>query len=229
MDRLGSGHDTPAPPRRGQAAIAAAAAVWCCATANGQPVEADAAALQAAAAKKGVVLLDIYWNRAWRCGRFENAQLRSLSFERAPLAPPAEPVTPALAFENPSRLAPPRRFTPYAVIVEPGEYHLTGFEVGFARSVSDVGVHAARRADSIADGRSTLGSFSVAPGEVVYIGNFAVDCYQDPIPWRYYTQGKADFADHLAQYKAKYPALPTDAVVYRLFATSRLGGPYELK
>ncbi|MEK8033912.1 hypothetical protein AACH06_24060 [Ideonella sp. DXS29W] len=86
-----------------------------------------------------------------------------------------------------------------------------------------------RRRDTLAEGRSTLGSFAAAPGEYVYIGNFAVDCYKTPIPWRFYTQGKADFADHMAQFKAKYPALPIDKVTYRLFSTIELGEPYELK
>lgn len=198
--------------------------------ASGQIVEANEAVLKSSEAKNGIVLVDIYWDRAWRCGRYENAQLRSLSFERAPLLPVGgSKVATSLVFENPSRLSPPKKFVPYAVVVEPGEYHLTGFEVGFARSMSNVGETLVNRAVSILDGRSKFGSFTVAAGEIVYIGNFAVDCYKDPIPWRYYTQGKKDFADHLNQYKAKYPALPTDKVIYRLFSTSELGESYELK
>ena len=197
--------------------------------ASGQVVEADETALRSVGAKKAVVLLDIYWARVWRCGRYENAQLRSLSFERAPLSQSAENATPSLVFESPSRLSPLKNFTPYAVVVEPGEYHLTGFQVGFARSVSNVGETLVTRSESIVDSRSKFGSFTVSAGEFVYIGNFAVDCYKDPIPWRYYTQGKKDFTNHLSQYKAKYPALPVESVVYRLFSTSALGEAYELK
>jgi len=194
-----------------------------------QLTEATDEALKAVGANKGVILLDVYWNRVWGCGRFENAQLRSLTFERLPLAPSGAAPQSTLTLENPSRLAPPQRFVPYALLVEPGEYDLTGFEVGFARSRSDVGSTTAARTSTIENGRSRLGSFSVSPGEVVYLGNFAVDCYRDPIPWRYYTPGKADFAKHLEQYKAKYPGLKPESVVYRLFQTTELGSPYELQ
>jgi hypothetical protein len=194
-----------------------------------QLTEATDEALKAAGASKGVILLDVYWNRVWRCGRFENAQLRNLTFERLPLAPSGDPPQSPLKLDNPSRLAPPQRFVPYALLVDPGEYDLTGFEVGFARSARDVGSTTAARASTIENGRSRLGSFTVSPGEVVYLGNFAVDCYRDPIPWRYFTQGRADFAKHLEQYTAKYPSLKPESVVYRLFQTKELGGPYELQ
>lgn len=179
------------------------------------------------AGEKGVVLLDVYWSRAWRCGKFENAQLRSLVFERAPLAQVAQ-ADHQLELENPSELTAPRNFVLYALVVEPGEYHLTEFAVKFARSVSDVGVHRAGRAALVADGRSQAGTFDVSAGEVVYIGNFAVDCYRDPIPWRYYTENK-DFAGHVAQYKKKYPFLEAANVRYRLLKTRFIGAAYEGK
>ena len=194
-----------------------------------QPVETTDEALKAAGASKGVILLDVYWNRVWRCGRFESAQLRSLTFERLPLAPSGDAPQSSVTLENPSRLAPPQRFVPYALIVEPGEYDLTAYEVGYARSIRDVGSTAAARASTVENGRSRLGGFSVAPGEVVYLGNFAVDCYRDPIPWRYFTQGKADFAKHVEQYVSKYPSLKPESVVYRLFETKELGVSYELR
>lgn len=173
------------------------------------------------AGEKGVVLLDVYWNRVWRCGKFENAQLRRLVFEKAPLAQAAQ-ADHQLELDNPSDLTPPRNFVPYALVVEPGEYHLTEFAVKFARSVSDVGVYSAGRAALVAEGRSQAGTFDVSAGEVVYIGNFAVDCYRDPIPWRYYTESK-DFAGHVAQYRKKYPFLDTANVRYRLLKTRLIG------
>jgi hypothetical protein len=179
------------------------------------------------AGEKGIVMLDVYWGRAWRCGKFENAQLRKLVFEKAPLKQDAEAGN-QLTLENPSELAAPRNFVPYAFVLEPGEYHLTEFAVKFARSISDVGVHRADRAALVTDGRSQAGTFDVQAGEVVYIGNFAVDCYQDPIPWRYYTENK-DFAGHVAQYKKKYPPLEAADIRYRLFKTNLIGQPYEAK
>ena len=173
------------------------------------------------------MLLDVYWNRVWRCGKFENAQLRSLVFEKGPLAPAAQPGL-QLSLENPSELAAPRNFVPYAFVVDPGEYHLTDFAVKFARSVSDVGVHRASRESLVADGRSRAGTFEVAAGEAVYIGNFAVDCHGDPIPWRYYTQSK-DFAGHSAQYRKRYPFLEAASIRYRLLKTNLIGEPSDGK
>lgn len=193
--------------------------------------EATAASFSASKQSKGLVLFDVYWSRVWKCGRYENAQLRALVFERGPLndAPAASPSVTSLSLENPSRLAPPKHFVPYAFLVEPGEYHLTAFEVGFSQSMSKVGAIKPSRAEIVSAGRSKLGSFKVAAGEVVYVGNWGVDCYRAPIPWRFYTQGKADFAEHLEQYKAKYPFVDTASVIYRLFETTELGEGYELK
>ncbi|MFZ5549677.1 MAG: hypothetical protein ACOZJX_13360 [Pseudomonadota bacterium] len=196
-----------------------------------QPVvEATEAALKEAGSAKAVVLLDVYWARAWRCGQFENAQLRSLVFERAPLAAPGEAAAgPTLALENPSRLMAPKGYVPYALVIEPGEYHLTGFEVGFARSVRDVGATVVKRSGAIVNGASRLGHFSAHAGEVVYLGHFAVDCYRDPIPWRFYSESGRDLDAQLAEYKDKYPALPIDKVTYRLFSTTELGTPVDVK
>lgn len=193
--------------------------------------EATAESFAAAKSGKGLVLMDVFWARVWRCGRYENAQIRSLVFERGPLGESTTPVAASalLTLENPSRLAPPKNFVPYAFLVEPGDYHLTEFEVGFAQSMSKVEATKPARSDVVSGGRSKLGSFKVAAGETVYIGNWSVDCFRAPIPWRYYTEGKADFADHLEQYKAKYPFIDAAAVVYRLFETTELGQGYELK
>lgn len=35
--------------------------------------------------KKGVVILAVNWNRRWKCGQYENAQLRSFGFDRMPV------------------------------------------------------------------------------------------------------------------------------------------------
>jgi hypothetical protein len=80
----------------------------------------------------------------------------------------------------------------------------------------------------VSEGRSKAGSFKVSAGESVYIGNFAVDCYSDPIPWRFYTEER-NFSEHLAQYRSKYPFLKLSPVVHRLFETSVLGTNPESK
>lgn len=180
------------------------------------------------ASSKGLVLFDVYWNRVWKCGRFENAQLRSLGFDKAPLTAEATKLS-ELLLTNPSELAPPRNFVPYAVLLDPGDYQMTSFAVKVAKSMSDVGTFTAARERLVKDGMSRAGGFTVAAGEVVYIGNFGVDCFQDPMPWRYYTEGRDSFKEHLAQYKDKYPFIDPSRVVYRLFATKMMGEPYELK
>ena len=73
------------------------------------------------------------------------------------------------------------------------------------------------------------GTFRVGAGEIVYIGNFFLDCYKAPQLWRYYTEGMDNFKTHVAQYKHKYPFIAGEHVVYRLFETDTLGRPYTLK
>jgi hypothetical protein len=115
------------------------------------------------------------------------------------------------------------------MLLEPGEYHLTGFVIKVARSARDVNIFTAARERIVKDGKSRAGTFRVAAGETVYVGNFAIDCADQPMPWRYYTEGREAFDDHLAQYKSKYPFVDTSKVVYRLFDTKTTGYPYELK
>jgi hypothetical protein len=191
--------------------------------------EATASTFAAQASAKGVVLVDVYWDRAWKCGRYENAQLMSLGFDRSPLNESDTASASAFTLENPSTLAPPTHFVPYAFLVEPGQYDMTSFTVKFASSLSTVERNEGTRKTLVKDGVSRAGSFTVAPGEVVYIGNFAVDCYGEPIPWRYFTEKRADFDKHLEQYRRKYPFLVPTKVVYRLFATEVMGRTNELK
>ena len=190
--------------------------------------EATEASYAAESSVKGVVLLDVYWSRVWKCKQFQNAQLQSLVFEPAPLSPGDEASSAAWTLEIPSRLAPPKGFVSYAFLLNPGQYFMTGFEVGYARSISDVGAVKAARSDLVSAGKSKAGSFTVAAGESVYIGNFAVDCYKDPIPWRYYTEEK-NFPKHEAQFRSKYPFLNASPMVFRLFETTTLGEVYEPK
>lgn len=203
--------------------------VICSAAGSTELEEATAEKYSAEAGSKGLVLFDIYWNRVWKCGGFQNAQLRSLGFDRTPLKSDAADSPGLLMLTNPSELAPPRNFVQYAMLLEPGEYQLTSFAVKVAKSTTDVGTLTATRAQLVQDGASKAGSFTVAAGEVVFIGNFAIDCLQQPIPWRYFTEGKKNFEEHLQQYQRKFPFIDPSKVVYRLFSTTTFGEPYELK
>jgi hypothetical protein len=177
---------------------------------------------------KGVVLLDANWGRRWKCGGFENAELRSLSFDRIPSTKSSDDAPPDLTLEQPSSLFARPIFINYALLIEPGKYVLSGFKIKVARSVSDVGYWIAKRSDLTKEGTAQGGTFTIDAGETVYIGNFYLDCFQYPQPWRYYTEGVENFAKHLAQYKEKYPFLNLDRVAYRLFETTKLGEPYSL-
>jgi hypothetical protein len=195
----------------------------------GQSSELTAASYANGRNTKGIVLLDVNWGRRWSCGGYENAELRGLSFDRMPPLKSSDDVAADLTLQEPASLTSRPIFISYALLVEPGEYALSGFNIKVARSVSDVGYWVAKRSDLLKDGKILGGNFKVGEGETVYIGNFFLDCHQRPQPWRYYTEGADNFKLHLAQYKKKYPFLDTGRVKYRLFETSSLGRSYELK
>jgi hypothetical protein len=170
----------------------------------------------------GVVLVAIRWSRQWSCGGFENAELRSLAFRRLPRrGTPSESTD--QTFEAPGALAAPRDFVNYAVLLEAGEYALTGFRIKVAKSTVDVDYLTAW-GELMKDG----GSFTVSASETVYIGNFFLDCHVGPTLWRFYTEGRANFQHHLAEFKRQYPYLDVEAATYRLFRTNSFGNAYEL-
>ncbi|MDE2196174.1 MAG: hypothetical protein KGJ56_03175, partial [Gammaproteobacteria bacterium] len=55
----------------------------------------------------GVLIIQINWGRAWKCGQFENAQLEALTFTKSPVDVP-EPVS--LDLETPSKLSVDNKF-----------------------------------------------------------------------------------------------------------------------
>lgn len=121
------------------------------------------------------------------------------------------------------------KFESYALLVSPGEYILSGFKIKTAESKLNVGYWTAKRSHLIKDGKALGGKFTVGAGEVVYIGNFALDCYADPTLWRYYADGVDGFNHQLLDYKTKYPYLDLTNVKFRLFETETIGRKYELK
>jgi hypothetical protein len=177
----------------------------------------------------GTVLLDARWARHWNCGKYENAQLVSFAFDQMPLANRPDDEKQDLVVGTTSMLAVEPKFVSYALLVTPGEYALSSFKIKVASSVHDVGYWVAKRSDLIRNGKPHAGSFKVAAGETVYIGNFALDCFQNPSLWRYYSESKEDFQKQLGDYKAKYPFIDLSGVKYRLFETDVIGRAHELK
>lgn len=177
---------------------------------------------------KAVVLMAINWARRWNCGGYDNAQLRMLAFDRLPINHPQADAAADLAIEGPPTLLTRPRFSNYALVVEPGEYALSGFDIKLAQSAKEVGHTRANRTHLIKEGKPLAGSFMAKPGQIVYIGNFWIDCTDPRMPWRFYTEEEA-WLSHLSEYQQQYPFLDTGVVVYNLFKTSVIGWPYELQ
>lgn len=206
--------------------------VSACATIQRSPVASEVTADTYTNSKtsKGVVVMAINWGRRWKCGSFENAELMSMGFDRLPIANPASDTPAAIFIDGPSRLTKKPVFENYALLLDSGEYALTSFDVKVARSVSDVGHFTAQRKNLIVNGEAKGGTFRVDTGEVVYIGNFYVDCTPDSATiWRFYSEGRDGFNSHMSEFKQKYPFLDLSKVQYRLLRTTTIGYDYDLK
>ncbi len=177
---------------------------------------------------KGIVIFAVNWGRYWGCGHYDNAQLQRLAFRRLNSA---EDATPGKDWELPapwSLLTTPGKFESYAYLVDPGEYALSAAKVKVAVSVSDIKVAEVGPSQLIVDGKPVGGSFTVSPGEAVYIGHFGVDCNGEPTLWRFYVNGKKNFEDYVTEFRKRYSFMESVPVVFRLFQTDKLGTPYEL-
>lgn len=173
----------------------------------------------------GVVMVQINWGRAWKCGQFENAQLQALAFTKSPVD---DPKSVSLELETPSKLFVDNKFLPYAFVIEPGEYVLTAFDVKVARSVRDVAHIKGSKENLIKDGKPIGGTFTVNPGEIVYIGHFSLDCGAEPFLWRNYIDGREDFERYVDGFRQEFSFVKHVPVHFRLFDTKLLGNPYKL-
>jgi hypothetical protein len=180
------------------------------------------------ATSKGVVLVQVNWGRQWKCGGFDNAQLQRLTFSRLPLPKGAAPSV-DLEFSIPSTLFAKNVFIPHALLLEPGEYALTGFDIKVARSLFDVAHIVGSAGDLVKAGVPLGGTFTIGKSEIVYIGEFGLDCLQQPIPWRYYKEGgRREFEEYIAGFYDVYPFVKKSQAKWRLFSTQMFGQPHEL-
>jgi hypothetical protein len=177
----------------------------------------------------GTILLDVKWARQWSCGKFENAQLVSFAFDRLPLTYHSNDTKPDILIETTKTLAASPKFANLAITVPPGEYALSQFKIRISSSSSNIDYWIANRSDLIKNSKPYAGSFKVSAGETVYIGNFALDCFGQPMLWRYFTKGEKDFKEHLVEYQNKYPFLDLSKTKYRLFETDVIGRHYDLQ
>lgn len=177
----------------------------------------------------GTILMDVKWARQWGCGKFENAQLISFAFDRIPSAHTDNDSKPDVVIGTTQILAANPKFQNLAISIPAGEYALSQFKIRISSSSTSVDYWVANRSDLIKNGTPYAGSFKVSAGETVYIGNFGLDCYGQPMLWRYYTKGQKEFREHLMEYKNKYPFLDINNAKYRLFETKVIGHHYGLQ
>ena len=176
----------------------------------------------------GIVLMDVNWGRWWGCGSHENAQLISLAFDKLPMSPINNEAEPTLVMHSPSRLMVDPVFINYAYSLEPGEYAISAFSIKVVDSRSKVGFLTSLREELYSGDRPVGGTFTVKPGEAVFIGNFYLDCAYGPTLWRYHSDGKEAFDAQVKEYVKRYPFLELGNVKFRLFKTSKFGNDYEL-
>jgi hypothetical protein len=177
---------------------------------------------------QGFIILEVNWGRRWNCGEYENVQLQRLTFSRF-----EDGIVmtdrPSLDLKTPSKLFVKDEFTPYALVVEPGTWALTGFDMITAGPGLDVG-HIIGNVDNlIVQGEPVGGSFTIAADEIIYLGHFSRDCDQGPIPWRYYLTDREEFVRYVARFREWYPFATGTAVEYRLFVTENLGRQFALE
>jgi hypothetical protein len=179
-------------------------------------------------AENAVVVFDVNWGRLWNCGGYENAELMKLEFDRITGTPKAADAKADLIVEGPPRLLRNQQFLNYAFILPPGEYVLSGISIKVARSMRDVGYLNSKRSDLIKGGKPDGGTFTVTAGEIVFIGNFFLDCQTGPMLWRYYPEKKEDFQSQIAEYRSKYPFLEAQRFRFRLLRSKYFGLDYDL-
>ena len=170
---------------------------------------------------KGVVVVAVNWGRQWQCGDYENAQLVKLEFLNSE-------NNEALMLKTPSKLLVNPEFINYGYVVEPGTYAISAFSVKVAKSTADVGYIKADKNKLVPNGAPKGGTFDIKAGEVAYIGHFFIDCYKEPIPWRYYPEGKEAFNAYVDSIKKQYTFLQDADISFNILNTSIFGNPYEL-
>ena len=176
---------------------------------------------------KGLVVLSVMWGRSWKCGRFENGQLRSFGFDRLPGMTSADDAPADVVIED-STYAGGGPASNYVLALDPGEYGLAMFAVQVASSATDVKTANVGRARLFEGGKPIGGTFTVKKDELVYIGHFGLDCYKEPTIWRYYLEGREGFEHYKQMIKRQFPFLNVEAMQFRLFKTSTLGRDYVL-
>jgi hypothetical protein len=173
----------------------------------------------------GAVIVQLDWGRRWGCAGLDSSQLVRLVFDQQ--SPPAGQPPDRLELKTPKKLRIENRYIPVVMLLRPGTYALTGFEVKIANSMSHVRRIEMTAKDLIVDGKPTGGTFRVDAGEIVYIGGFGLDCNYEAVPWRYYIDSAERFEDAVAKFRQHFPYTRDAVVRYRLFESERFAEPPE--
>lgn len=171
--------------------------------------------------EKGVIIYGVNWGAKWGCAGLDNAQLQNLTFSHIDSISKSIDGE-EIVLNTPAKLLSKDTSKSVAMIINPGKYALTGFDIKVAQSSRRVAHIKKDVEDLFENGKSASGTFEVNAGEIVYIGDFGLDCTGQPIPWRYYIQ-KEDFDRYIAQFKKRYKFLSDKPVIYRLFETNKFG------
>ncbi|RJQ18080.1 MAG: hypothetical protein C4560_07840 [Nitrospiraceae bacterium] len=177
--------------------------------------------------QKAVVILHVNWGRYWKCGGLDNAQMEALKFSKIQ-KDETKASDATISLETPSKLNAKDSFVPYVLLMEPGDYALSSFDVKVARSRSDIGHLKGDESTLMKDKKPIGGTFTVGAGEIVYIGHFGLDCAKEPFLWRYYIEGKKDFERYIAGFREEFPFVQDKPVQFRLFSTTMFGQEYSL-
>ena len=191
-----------------------------------KPIKLTKSKFQKIGNENGVVLIQVGWEKDWNCSGYRNAQLQKLIFRR--INPNEKNKKTLFSLKKPTGLVSKNKFESFAYIVKPGEYALVGYDIkvegydgkGFKLKAND---------STLMENEVPIGgTFSVNKNEAVYIGSFGLDCYKQPIPWRYYVADREDFNDFVKGFKQRYPFMKEVSVVYRLFKTTYFGTEFSL-
>ena len=66
---------------------------------------------------------------------------------------------------------------------------MTSIAIRVTRPRSEVGEIKLDRSQLVKGTEARAGTFTIGAGEIVYIGNFKIDCKPPMTLWRYYTEG----------------------------------------
>lgn len=178
---------------------------------------------------KAIVLISVNWSRKWNCSGYQNAQIKSISFDHMPVEKPNDESPADILLNDAPLIFTKPDFDNYAFIVEPGNYALSSFDIKVAESITKIGGFKTPRSMLINDKKALGGYFQANAGEVVYIGHFFLDCaLQQPVIWRYYVESRDGFEQYLKVIQKAFPTLDTEQVKFRLFETAEFGKPYTL-